>query len=155
MSAYKYKERILDYIGKLLMLPDVYSQVRETFFPSILARHKDGDFMHLFEKEEGKDTIEVDQEDWKYMRLQAFYVLICLPVFNSSIGDQTDMLLKNDILDDEILMQDMPSLIKQIIFALLASQPKTEDLLVKLGPHLQDINSMSGLSEVKNLFQST
>jgi len=76
MSAYHYKDRILDYIGKLLMLPEVYSQVRETFVPSILARHKDGDYMHLFEKEEGKDSFEVDNDDWKYMRLQAFYVLI-------------------------------------------------------------------------------
>jgi hypothetical protein len=111
--------------------------------------------MHLFEKEEGKDSFEVDHDNWKYMRLQAFYVLICLPVFNSSIVDQTDILLKNDILDDEVLMRDMPSVIKQIIFALLASQPKTDDLLTKLGPYLSDINSMSGLSEAKNLYQST
>ena len=82
------------------------------------------------------------------MRLQAFYVLLCLPVFNSSIGDQTDMLLKNDILNDEVLMRDMPSIIKLTIFALLASQPNTDDLLVRLGPHLSDINSMSDLSEV-------
>jgi hypothetical protein len=58
-------------------------------------------------------------------------------------------------LDDEVLMQDMPSVIKQIIFALLASQPKTDDLLTKLGTHLSDINSLSGLSEAKNLYQST
>ena len=146
---------MLDYIMKLLMLPEVYSQVRETLVVSIIARHKDGDYKQLFEREEGKDTIEVNQDDWRYMRLLAYYVLICLPLFNSSIGDETDMQLKHDILDDEELMQDMPSVIKQIIFALLASQPKTDDLLVKLGPHLSDINSLSGLSEVKNLYQTS
>jgi len=65
------------------------------------------------------------------------------------------MHLKHDILDDDELMQDMPSLIKQIIFALLTSQPKTDELLAKLGPHLSDINSLSGLSEVKNLYQTS
>ena len=139
-------------IGELLMFPEVYSLVRETFVPSILKRHKDGEYMQFFEKEEGKDTFEVDDQDWRYMRLRTFYVLLCLPVFNSSVVDKTDMLLKNEILDDEVLMRDMPSVIKQIIFALLASQSNTDDLLVKLGPHLSGINSMSGLSEVKNLF---
>lgn len=101
MSAYKYKDRMLDYIMKLLMLTDVYSQVRETFVVAIIAKHKDGDYKQLFEREEGKDIIEVNQDDWRFKRLQAFYVLICLTLFNSSIGDDTDMQLKHDILDDE------------------------------------------------------
>ena len=151
MKEYYYTCFLFDNTRMLLMFPEVYSIVRDTFVSSILKRHKDGEYMQLFEKEEGKDAFEEDNYNWRYERLKAFYVLLCLPVFNSSVGDQTDMLLKNEILDDQVLMRDMPSVIKQIIFALLASQSNTDDLLVKLGPHLSGINSMSGLSKVENM----
>ena len=62
-------------------------------------------------------------------RLRAFYTLLTIPIFNSSLNDETDGILRKSILGNPVIMNGMPDIIKMYLFMILAShtQAKIED----------------------------
>ena len=102
---------------ELLMLPNVYLELRDSLFAKLIA-FIDSDFYFIF------DSVSLPDKQLFQARLSSFYALF-LPIFNS----QDDSELQATVLGTSTFTKNLPSLFKQVIFCLLASK-STDALLL-------------------------